>query len=160
MNAFSASPHKPAAGEKSMRAKSVVIIEREGRYLFTVCLERTTGKVYYIPVGGGVHFGERSSAAAKREALEETGRDVTILQLLDVSENIFSFNGVAEHEIVFVYRAEFDEPINHDAEIVGNADDNGNPITLVWATIEDIRNSAIGVYPFNLLDVLERTGNR
>ncbi len=89
-----------------IRGKSVVILEHKTKFLFTVCIE-TSGKVYYIPIGGGIEFGEHSSEAGKREALEEIGQEVINLQLLNVSENILKYNEVDEHEIVFIYKAEF-----------------------------------------------------
>jgi ADP-ribose pyrophosphatase YjhB (NUDIX family) len=92
---------------QSIRGKSIVIFEGQDRYLFTACYEGATGKKYCIPVGGGIESGEHSVEAAERVVLEETGLEIENLQLIDVSENIFTYNGVEEHEIVFAYKAEF-----------------------------------------------------
>jgi ADP-ribose pyrophosphatase YjhB (NUDIX family) len=140
-----------------IRGKSVAIIEHENRYLFTVCFDQTTDKVFYIPIGGGIAFGEHSREAAKREVAEETGREVTNLQLLDVSENIFTFNGVNEHEIVFVYKADFLDQLDYKSEITGNLNDRGDTIKLIWSTLNEIREKGIQLYPFNLLQVLQQS---
>lgn len=92
---------------KYIRGKSIVILEKDKRFLFTVCFEQITKKIFYVPVGGGIEFGEHSLATAKREVLEEIGEETENEQLIDISENIFTFNGLNEHEIVFVYKAEF-----------------------------------------------------
>jgi len=49
--------------------------------------------VFYIPIGGGVEAGEYAIDAAKREVPEEVGQEIENICLLDISENIFTFNG-------------------------------------------------------------------
>jgi len=136
-----------------VRAKAVVIIEHSGKFLFTVCIEKTTGTVFYIPAGGGIEFGEHSSVAAKREMLEETGQPVTNLNLLHISENIFAFNGIEEHEIVFIYKADF---VNEEAyhSVLYGSNDKGEAIAFIWATINAIKEQTIAVYPFGLVQIL------
>lgn len=140
---------------KLIRAKTVVIIEHELRYLFTVCHEETTGRTFYIPVGGGINFGEHSSDAACREVFEETGLEIENLVLIDISENVFTYNGVVEHEIVFAYKAEFINKESYLNTLKGNKNDRGEEIKLVWASLEEIKDSDISVYPFGLLKQLE-----
>jgi ADP-ribose pyrophosphatase YjhB (NUDIX family) len=136
------------------RAKAVLIIAHSRKFLFTVCVEKTTGTIYYIPVGGGIEFGEHSSKAARREMLEETGQPVINLSLLQVSENTFVFNGIDEHEIVFIYKADFANDEAYHSILHGN-NDNGDAIKFVWATIKEIKEQSISVYPFNLLEILD-----
>ena len=90
----------------SIRGKSIVLFELDNKFLFTVCAEETTNKIFYIPVGGGIEFGEHSGDAAKREVMEEIGQEIKNLRLLDIMENIFTYNRINEHEIVFIYIAD------------------------------------------------------
>ena len=47
---------------------------------------------YYYSIGGGVHVGETSEKAVKREVLEETGVEYEIERLAVVHENFFNEN--------------------------------------------------------------------
>lgn len=59
------------------------------------------------PVGGTIEFGERAADALSREFREELGEDICDLQALCVLENLYTHNGAAGHEIVFVFSANF-----------------------------------------------------
>jgi len=139
----------------TIRGKSIVLLKHDNKFLFTVCSEETTNKIFYIPVGGGVEFGEHSSETAKREVLEEIDQEIENIELLDIIENIFTYNDIAEHEIVFIYTADLK---NKDAyhSLKANKNDKGESIKLTWASIEEIKNKSINVYPFRLLDLLEK----
>jgi ADP-ribose pyrophosphatase YjhB (NUDIX family) len=140
---------------KYIRTKSIVIFKHKNRFLFTVCTENVTDKIFYIPVGGGVGFGEQSGDAAKKEVMEELGQEIENLQLLDIMENIFTYNGIDEHEIVFVYKADMKDKNAYDS-LSPNKNDKEELIKLTWATIQEIKNKQIDLYPFRLLDTLER----
>jgi 8-oxo-dGTP pyrophosphatase MutT (NUDIX family) len=139
-----------------IRAKSVVIFQSLNRFLFTVCHEQFNNQVFYIPVGGGVEPGEYSIDAAKREVLEEIGNEVENMKLLDISENIFNYNGKDEHEIVFVYKADFKNKLTYDSIPIGNLNENGTKIKLTWATIDQIQVQQIKIYPPSLWKTLEQ----
>jgi len=139
---------------KSIRGKAIVILQRNKQYLFTVCFEESTGRIFYIPVGGGIEFGEYAIDAAKREALEEIGQEIEIVQLLDISENIFEYNGAAEHEIVFIFKAEFKDKAAYDMELVGNKNDDSRQLKLTWASVDEVNANGISVYPSSLLKII------
>lgn len=62
---------------------------------------------YYYFIGGGVHMGESSEQAIKREVFEETGVEYEVDYLAIIHENFFvgssSLKGVDCHEICFYY---------------------------------------------------------
>lgn len=142
---------------QSIRGKSIVIFQYQNSYLFTVCYENTTDKLFYIPVGGGIEFGEYSFEAAEREILEEVGLEIENLQLIDVSENIFTYNGIDEHEIVFAYKADFKNKAAYRSTLQGGLNDKGSQIKFAWATIQEIKDKKIAVYPMCLLEILEKS---
>jgi ADP-ribose pyrophosphatase YjhB (NUDIX family) len=138
-----------------IRGKSIVIIRRDDKYLFTKCLEREHQQTYYIPVGGGIEFGERSVDAARREALEETGEEVTNLRLLDISENIFRYNAKDEHEILFTYLADFVNEHAYSSTLNAGLDCDGNTIELLWLTLDEATSSGATLYPPTLPEKLK-----
>ena len=138
-----------------IRAKSIVIFQNKNRFLFTVCYEQSNKQVFYIPVGGGIEAGEHSIDAAKREVLEEINQEIENIELLDINENIFIYNGKREHEIVFVYKADFINKLAYDTTLIGNLNDNGTKIEVAWATAEEIKDQHIKIYPESIWKTLE-----
>lgn len=63
-------------------AARTVIINEEG----LVALIEAKGGIYYKIPGGGIEDGETAEQAAKREAMEETGCDIQIIQKIGESE--------------------------------------------------------------------------
>ena len=63
---------------------------------------------YYYSVGGGVHIGETSEEAVKREVYEETGVKYEVERLAFIHENFFDGSGYLLknkkcHEVAFYY---------------------------------------------------------
>lgn len=62
---------------------------------------------YYYSIGGGVHLGETSEEAVKREVFEETGVEYEVDRLAVIHENFFigssDLKGVDCHEIALYY---------------------------------------------------------
>jgi 8-oxo-dGTP pyrophosphatase MutT (NUDIX family) len=137
-----------------IRGKSIVIFEHNDKYLFTVCYEHERKETFYIPVGGGIEFGEHSLDAAKREVMEEIGQETKNERLLEITENIFTYNGIAEHEIVFIYSAEFKNPNAYTDNLKGNINAEGKQIKLVWASLKEIRQNNIRLFPSSLSALL------
>lgn len=60
-------------------------------------------------VGGRVQVGESSEHTIKREILEEMGKKIEITGYITTIENFFDDKKYPYHEIMFVYKAEFEE---------------------------------------------------
>lgn len=138
-----------------LRGKAVVLFAHNGKFLFTKCTEQTTGRTFYIPVGGGIGFGEYSRQAAVREVREETGEEVEDLVLLHVSENIFIYNGREEHGIAFVYSGTFKNKKAYTTALQAGFTGTGKRIELVWKSGEDIESEKAVFYPSSLQTVLK-----
>ena len=137
-----------------IRGKSIIIFEHNDKYLFTVCYEHEKNETFYIPVGGGIEFGEHSLDAAKREVMEEIGQETKNERLLEISENIFTYNGIAEHEIVFIYSAEFKNSNAYTDHLKANINAEGKEIKLIWASLDEIRQNNIQLFPSSLPTIL------
>lgn len=141
----------------NIRGKAIVIFKHNGKYLFTVCYEETKNEVFYIPVGGGIEFGEHSLDAARREVMEEIKQEIENVRLVSVTENIFTFNRIEEHEIVFTYAAEFKNRLAYSSVLKGGTNAEGKKIKLVWATPDEIINKNIRLYPRSLMELLKQS---
>lgn len=138
----------------SIRAKSVCLIRHNGRILLAEGYDPGKDEHYVVPVGGGVEFGETSAETAVRETREEIGVEIHNLRLLGVSENIFSFDNVPGHEIVFVYEADLvDEALYAQEEIPGE-ESNGERFWVRWIAEEVVRDGRVAFYPDGILDML------
>ncbi len=90
-------------GDKWFRYRAGAIIVEDDCVLFA----GNEVDDYYYSIGGGVHLGESSEDAIKREVFEETGAYYEVDYLAIIHENFFvgssSLKGVDCHEICFYY---------------------------------------------------------
>ncbi|MDU2673064.1 MAG: NUDIX hydrolase [Clostridium sp.] len=88
---------------KWFRYRAAAIIIENGHVLFA----GNERESYYYSIGGGVHIGESSEEAVKREVFEETGIEYEVDRLVFIHENFFmgdgSLSGKECHEIAFYY---------------------------------------------------------
>ena len=96
--------------EGCIRPLAVVVIRRGNQVLASPGYDKVKGQAFYRLPGGGVDFGETSRQAIEREIMEEFGTQLANVRLLEVIENIFTFNQAQGHEICFVYGADFADP--------------------------------------------------
>ncbi|MDO4605018.1 MAG: NUDIX hydrolase [Helcococcus sp.] len=90
-------------GNKWFRYRAAAIIVEDNCVLFA----GNDVDDYYYSIGGGVHLGETSEEAVKREVFEETGVEYEVDHLAVIHENFFvgssDLIGVDCHEIAFYY---------------------------------------------------------
>ena len=85
-------------GEHRFNFRVGVIIE----YGDLVLLE-TSGSFWNM-IGGRVQLGESTVDCAKRELKEELNLEVKNINLVNISENFFNWNGLFQQELLFVYK--------------------------------------------------------
>lgn len=81
------------------RLRSCGIIIENG----CVLMVKNSRDPYYYSVGGAVHHGEDTAAAAVREVYEETGELYEIDRLCFIHENFFTIGTERWHEVAFYY---------------------------------------------------------
>jgi ADP-ribose pyrophosphatase YjhB (NUDIX family) len=130
---------------EAIRAMALGIIKNDqGHILVSPGYDKLKNESFYRLLGGGVDFGETSETALKREFLEELDVELTNCKLLDVVENIFTYDGLTGHEICFIYSADFvDAKMYEQSEFkIIDSEDEGRAI---WLDLK--QNGSDPIYP-------------
>ncbi|TNF29023.1 MAG: NUDIX domain-containing protein [Deltaproteobacteria bacterium] len=140
---------------KRIRPLALALISNDkNQYFFHEGSDSVKNETFYRPLGGGIEFGEQGADALKREFLEEINQEIAIGPLLNVYENIFTFEGKEGHEIVLLFKAHFlnEECYHKTFDIL-----EGNKVVgrAVWKSIEDIQKAGSKIYPLGIEDLLE-----
>ena len=131
-----------------LRVKAVCVFANRGCILLIEGYDTVENQRFFVPIGGRVEFGESTEQAIVREVAEELSVAITDLVLLGVLENRFTFEGVAGHEIVFVYDAEFVDSALYERHSLPGVEGQTS-FTARWL---DPRNLEDPLYPDGLLD--------
>ncbi len=146
-------PHKPIS------VKAIGVVWREGR-LLAAEVPDGEGRIRGVrPLGGSVEFGELSEAALAREFREELGVEIEIVSGPVVFENLYTFGGVAGHEVMFVFEVEF--PLGEQMagdEIIFLESDGTRNVARWYHPDELDRPGYPELYPRGLKSALERLG--
>lgn len=127
----------------------------------SICVARGYDPVkkewFYRPLGGQIEFGELIQDALKREIREEIQQEICNLHYLGIVENIFTFNGMDEHEIVMVYDADFTNRSIYQHDVLYGVEDNlENPtFEAEWRSIDELlKPDVLPLYPTGLLGLI------
>lgn len=115
-----------------IRVIAICLFRRDDQILVFEGFDSAKGTHFYRPLGGGVDAGETSTEAIVREIREEVGAEVTDLHLVGVLESIFTVNGRAGHEIVFVYDGRFVDESFYTHLRLEAVEDNGTVLPATW----------------------------
>lgn len=135
---------------KWFRYRAAAIIVEDNCVLFA----RNEVNDYYYSIGGGVHLGETSEEAVKREVFEETGVEYEVDHLAVIHENFFygdyDLKGVDCHEIAFYYmmKPKGNKKLNSHSVTMGGVKE-----TMHWIPIEDL--SSYKAFPSFMKDYLQ-----
>ncbi len=148
-----------ARKKKKKRIRPLAIcIFRRGEMIFVARgYDARKDETFYRPIGGRIEFGERGCETVAREVREEIGAEVADIVYLATLENIFTYEGVAMHEIVLVYDGRFIDPArNQDDYCVIGHDDGEVLYQGSWKSLDFFRvEGAPPLYPEGLLALLE-----
>ncbi len=138
-----------------VRAIALGIIRDGERVLVQEGYDPSKRQTFYRVLGGTIEFGERSQETVRRELREEIGAEVTDLEFLATLESVFTFDGLAGHEIALVYSGRLVDPALYRQAIITGAEPDGTPITAVWKPLDDFRSGRDPLYPEGLLELLD-----
>lgn len=150
--------------EPRIGAAAVGVIVHDGHILLEPMAWWLNVGLMWRPIGGYINFGEYAADTVVREFREELSRDVEVIRLLDVYENIVTFevdSGPLEvHETVFLYELRFAaqhrpldlEPLPSFEQDAPAGDEHS---TAYWLPISELRAGEHPVFPLNLVTMLE-----
>lgn len=117
----------------AIRPISVGIVVKDGHLLASKEYDRAKDESFYRLLGGGIEFGETAMQALRREFAEELGIELASAELLEVTENIFEYQGSSGHEVAFVFGVTAPEldalPLDAQLQVL----DQGTAV--VWAPL-------------------------
>lgn len=137
-----------------IRPIAICVFRHGRRILVGDAYDPTKEQLFYRPVGGGIHFGEASVDAVRREVAEELRQPIEDVRLLGVIENLFTFDGAQGHEVVFVYDARFADATLYQRERLDGVESDGSPFNALWVDLDEDRAGLPPVYPDGLLELL------
>lgn len=128
-----------------IKAKAICIFKQQDKILLSKSYDPTQQEYFLRPIGGSIEFGETSIEAVKREVLEEIKAEITNIELLKVYENLFCFDAKQGHEIVFVYQADFIDPLFYQQDRIEAYESDGSLLQVKWFTQQELEQYPI--YP-------------
>jgi 8-oxo-dGTP pyrophosphatase MutT (NUDIX family) len=138
-----------------IRPIAICLFRNGNRILVSEGFDTVKQNYFYRPLGGGIEYGESSKAAVAREIREELGVEIENVQLLDVLENIFIYEGQQGHEIVFVFDAKFvDKSLYKLDEIDGFEQEANVRFKAIWKSLNEIEKSGARLVPEDLAKLL------
>lgn len=143
---------KPTASSR-IRPIVLALIRRGNEILVESYRDPIKAEYFYRFLGGGIEFHERAAAAIQRELLEEIGaKKVKVLQHIVTLENLFTFKGKDEHEIVYCYEVEIDA---HFYEKIAFQKEEGLDLSqAIWVDKNVFLQKEAKLYPPEILPFL------
>ncbi|MBA2606151.1 MAG: NUDIX domain-containing protein [Acidobacteriota bacterium] len=138
-----------------IRPIAICLFRHGNRILVSEGFDAIKQDYYYRPLGGGIEYGESSREAVVREIREELGVEIENVQLIDVLENIFIYEGLQGHEIVFVFDAEFtNKSLYQLDEINGYQQEANIEFKAKWHSLSEFEKGIGRLVPENLAKLL------
>ncbi len=139
--------HKPS----EIRILALGIIRQRDRIFISEGYDPVKQQTFYRAMGGGVEFGETSRVALQREFQEEIQAKLNNIKYLGCQENLFTFNGLPGHEILFVYQCDFVDPNFYQLEEIDFAEGKRKKRAL-WVEIDRFKSGELKLVPEQFLE--------
>ncbi len=131
---------------EKIRVKTMCLITDGQRVLVGKGRDSVKNENFYRVLGGSLRFNETVKDGIMREIKEELGCGVENLELVDVIENLFTYEGEEGHEIVFLFKGTLSDPKLYKKDIVHIIED-GYEFDAEWIPNEYVINKKIRLYP-------------
>ena len=119
---------------------------KDGRMLVSKGFDNVKKENFYRLLGGHINFFETAEAGVCREIQEELGSAIEDLKQLTILENIFTYQGIQQHEIVFLYSGNLARKELYEQNPI-HITETDHEFDAEWISAEDILNGEIPLYP-------------
>lgn len=140
---------------KYPRAQALCVFYNNRRILVYEATDSVKNETFYRPLGGGIHFQEMGSDAAKREIIEELGKETEDIRYLGTIENIYMYEGEPGHEIVLIFDGKFKDKELYNLERIKTLEGPKSGYAK-WENINDFVNNIRILYPDGLRELLQK----
>ena len=123
-----------------------LITDSKGRALVGKAFDKVKDKTFYSPLGGSLDFGETAEQAIRREMREEVHSDLKNLRLLEVVENLFTFEGKKGHEIEFMYSGDLVREELYGMDSI-HVRESTYEFEAEWVDIKELLSDKMPIYP-------------
>ena len=141
---------------RTVRPIAIGIVRRREELLVMAVRDEHDAIKGWRPVAGTIEFGERAAETLKREFIEELGLTVVEPTLLTVLENLYTHNGAAGHEIVFVFETRLVDAAQYARETFF-FEDGGDRHEARWVALSDFLGREAALFPGGLLEKLQKS---
>lgn len=138
-----------------IRNKVIISLLNRGDVLLSEGYDSLKDFRYYIPVGGGVEFGESLVDAARREVQEELGISVSEFASPSFHENLFEYEGSPGHEMVFHFMCHIADHVRRGLPGQGQ-ESNGESFQIVWFSKQQLEDIKSSIVPHSIYDEIKR----
>ena len=123
--------------DKKLNIRTTAVIIHENKLL----VHKNANEDFCALVGGRIKIGENSEEAIKREIFEEMGKKIEIQKYLTTIENFFKADDMTYHEIMFVYKADFEN--EEDKKIITTIKniEGENELKYKWVSIDELEKA-------------------
>lgn len=120
--------------------RSCAVVVNNGRVLFQ---KRKNDKFWALP-GGKIEVLETTKQAITRELNEELGvKDITVGNVMSVTENFFEVKGKKVHQYIFTHKVEFNDSKYDNIEGIFDGIEEGKDVIFMWIKLEDLKSTPI-----------------
>jgi len=126
--------------------KAMCIFHKDGKILVSKGFDKVKNEHFYRFLGGGVDFFETGKSAVRREIKEELHSEIENLEIIDVIENLFTFEGIKRHEIVFFYVGDLVNKELYKQNKIHVVEDT-HEFDAEWISIDGILQGSLPLYP-------------
>lgn len=136
--------------QRKVMVKAICLFQQEDYIFVSKSYDKVENDYFYRPIGGTTEFGEYTKDTIAREIREELNVEITNVKLEKIIENIFKCDGIEGHEIVFLYKGDFEENKYYEIKEHEIIESNGERIPALWIKIEEFTQGRLRLVPEKL----------